>query len=191
MPKLRSAGRHDLERVPEPAAGYAQLAVSVNNSSATIAAVAVTDPYDRQRQLRALARIDLLDRERRARRISEAQYLAGREVELRFRSLGRIAGGGQWLEGDRVDAATAAQQAVALGFERALAANRFLDWMLRRVGIADTRLLLYVLAEGCPLGAAASRLGRHGRRGMRYTADRFRDALGVLADARAARGRLA
>jgi hypothetical protein len=190
MPKVRSpSGRHDLARVPEPAIGFPLLATSIHNGPADIAPVAVPDPYDMQRRLRALARIDLLDRERRADRITEAQYLAGRDVERKLAGLGHIGGGGQWLDGDRVDPGTAARLAVALGYERALVANRFLDWLLRRLGVRDTRLLLLVLAEGNPLHVAAIRLGRGGRRGMQYTADRFRDALEVLAEARAARGR--
>jgi len=194
MPKVRIRsvlGRHDLTRVPEPAIGYAQLASSVNNGPDAVTPVAVTDPYDPQRRLRALARIDLLDRERRAGRISEAQYLAGRDVERALDGLGHVPGGGQWLEGDRVDSATAAQVAVVLGYERAMRANRFLEWLLRRLGITDTRLLLLVLVEGNPLHVAAIRLGRGDARGRHYIADRFRDALGVLAEARAARGRLA
>src|SRR5262245_40984839 len=138
MPKIRSVtGRHDLARVPEPVIGYPQLPVSANNSPAFVTPVAVPDPFDEQRRLRALARVDLLDRERRAGRISEAQYLAGRDVERALAGLGHIGGGGQWLEGDRVDPGTAARLAVALGYERALMANKYLDWLLRRLGVRD------------------------------------------------------
>jgi len=57
--------------------------------------------------------------------------------------------------------------------------------------VRDTRLVLLVLGDGNPLSVAAIRLGKEGRRGIHYTADRFRDALEVLAEAKAARGRLA
>jgi hypothetical protein len=190
MPRLRASApsRHDLAQASEPAVGLPLLPRSANNG-ATIAAVAVADPYDPDLRIRALARLDLLDRELRAGRLDEAAYLAGRDVEKMFSGLGRVGGGGQWLEGDRVDGATAGALAVELGAERAVAVNKFLGWLLRCVGVADTRLLWLVLGCGYPLAAAAASFGRGGQRGLYYTADRFRDALGVLADAKAARGR--
>jgi hypothetical protein len=40
-----------------------------------------------------------------------------------------------------------------------------------------------------PFKTAAASFGRRGVRGLRYVADRFRDALAALAEAKAAKGR--
>jgi hypothetical protein len=151
--------------------------------------VAVPDAYDPQRRVRALARIDLLDRERRSGNIDEAAYLIGREVERVFEHMARISGAGQWSEGDRLDPATEAEVRALLGIERAYAVNAFLRWVARHVGRQDTRLLVMVLGDRVSLSAAAIAFCREGRRGYRYTMDRFRDALAVLAEAKAAKGR--
>jgi len=110
MTAQRGVSRHDLARVPEPVHGYPVLATSVHNRVGNVAIIAVPDTYDARRRHRALARIDLLDQERRAGRLDEASYLVGREVERVFEGMSHIAGGGQWLEGDRVDGATSAEQ---------------------------------------------------------------------------------
>jgi hypothetical protein len=182
--------------VPEPAGGLAPLPRSRQNTSASIAIVAVPDVYEDpragyvQRRVRALARIDLLDVERRAGYLTEASYQVGREIEAIFERMIRVSGGGQWSEGDRVDPATAATVYTVLGIEGALKVNKFLGWMLRHVGKPDTLLLWRVLGgDRLTLRQAALTFGRKGYRGHRYTMDRFRDALAVLADAKAAKGR--
>jgi hypothetical protein len=190
MKRANGAGRHDLRNVPEPLAGYpGDLPTSSHNTRRDLTPVAVIDVYDAQRRVRALARIDLLDRERRSGAINEAQYQIGREIERVFEPMKRISGGGQWHEGDRIDAATSADLATMLGMERAYAVNAFLRWMVRHLGPNDTRLIWFVLGRGHSYGVAAVAFKRHGVRGLRYTIDRFRDALSALADAKAARGR--
>jgi hypothetical protein len=187
--RTTGVGRHDLARVPEPVAGFPSLPSSKNNSPSSIAPVAIVDAYDQQRRVRALARFDLLDRERRSGKIDEAAYLVGREIERVFEHMAKVSGGGQWLEGDRLDPATQAEVATLVGIEKAYAVNAFLGWLLRHIGRADTRLLWIVLGERHPLGIAALAFGRAGVRGYRYTVDRFRDALAALAQAKAAKGR--
>jgi hypothetical protein len=189
MTRRAAAGRHDLVRVPDQPGGYAVMPASQHNTATTIAPVAVTDPYDPQRRVRASARIDLLDRERRRRFLDEASYLIGREIEAIFEDMGRIGGGGQWLEGDRIDAAIAAELRAVLGIERAYRVNAFLGWLVRHIGVADTRLLWLVLGHRLPFSLAAAAFGRRGIRGLRYTMDRFRDALATLAEVKAAKGR--
>ncbi len=189
MSRSNGTGRHDLSRVPEPAAGYAPLPRSKQNTAATIAIVAVTDAYDERRRVRALARIDLLDVERRAGYLTEAAFQTGREVEAMFERMNRMTGGGQWSEGDRVDPATAAEVYTLMGIEGAMKVNAFLGWLLRHLGRPDTLLLWRVLGDRLTLQQAAVAAGRLDRRGYRYTMDRFRDALVVLADAKAAKGR--
>ena len=182
-------GRHDLARVPEPIGGFPAVPTSKHNTARTLTPVAVVDVFDAQRRHRALARIDLLDRERRQGNIDEAAYLVGREIEKVFEHMTRVSGGGQWCEGDRLDPATQAEVAALLGFERAHAVNAFLGWLVRHVGQRDTRLLWIVLGMRLSFRTAAASFGRQGVRGLRYTVDRFRDALAVLAEAKAAKGR--
>jgi len=189
MTRHQMIGRHALAHVPEPRAGYPAMPTSVHNRAGSITAVVVEDAYDPRRRHRAMARIDLLDRERRARRIDEASFLIGREIESAFEQMHRISGGGQWFEGDRIDAAAQAELALMMGVERAFIVNKFLNWLVRHVGKTDTRLIWLLLAERQTFLQASQLFGRSGVRGLRYTMDRFRDALSSLADARAARGR--
>jgi len=189
MPRSTGAGRHDLDRVPEPIGGFPSVPTSLHNTARTLTPVVVVDVFDARRRQRALARIDLLDRERRDRAIDEASYLVGREVERIFEHMTRVSGGGQWCEGDRLDPATQAEVAALLGIERAHAVNAFLGWLVRHVGQRDTLLLWRVLGLRWSFGVTAVAFGREDRRGKRYTIDRFRDALAVLAEAKAARGR--
>jgi len=181
--------RYDISRVPEPAQGYPSLPTSLNNTAATLTPVAVVDVYDARRRHRALARIDLLDQERRAGRLDEASYLVGREVEHVFEGMSHVGGGGQWLEGDRVDGATSAELMAVFGAERAAAVNAFLAWLVRHLGRWDARLLWMVLGERVSFVDAAAAFGRPGRRGKRYAIDRFSDALATLAEVKAAKGR--
>jgi hypothetical protein len=176
--------------VPEPIGGFPALPSSVHSRAGEVTPVAIVDAYDPRLRIKALARIDLLDRERRGGRISEAAYLVGRETERAFENMTRIGGGSQWLEGDRIDAATAAELRTVLGIERAHAINDFVGWLVRQIGVRDTSLLRLVLGDGLGLGiAGVAVFGRNGTRGYRYAADRFCDALEVLAEAKAARGR--
>jgi len=189
MARPSRTGRHDIARVPEPLAGFPPLPSSGQNTRASISIVAVSDAFEPQRRVRALARIDLLDRERRAGKIDEASYLIGREIEVVFEQMGRIGGGGQWWEGDRVDAASAAALNAMVGAERAFKVNAFLGWLVRHLGRQDTRLLWIVLGNRLGFEVAAASFGRRGVRGYRYMHDRFCDALACLAEVKAARGR--
>ena len=184
-----NVGRHDLARVPEPIGGFPSVPTSVHNTARTVTPVAVVDVFDEQRRHRALARIDLLDRERRDGSIDEASYLVGREIEAMFERMARIGGGGQWCEGDRLDPATQAAVAAAHGYDMAMKVNAFLGWLVRNVGQRDTKLLWIILGMRLSFRTAAASFGRPGVRGLRYTVDRFRDALAVLAEVKAAKGR--
>src|SRR4051794_2272644 len=170
MPPARSApSRHDLDRVPNSPGGYATLAISVHNGASTIAPVAVPDVFDARRRVRALARIDLLDRECRAGRFDAAALAAGRDCERVFEHMTRVGGGGQWLEGDRLAPATAADMLAVMGVQRAREVNAYLAWLVRQVGTADTRLLWIVLGGRMSFATAAAAFGRKQRRGLRYT----------------------
>src|SRR5262245_38207248 len=191
MKRSHTIGRHELGRVPESRFGYPEdIPISQHNTSATITPVVVVDVYDGLRRHRAMARIDLLDRERRARRIDEASFLIGREIEVVFERMRRIGGSVQWLAGDHIDAAPlAAARDVGMA-EAAVQVNAVLRWMARHLGKVDTRLVWYVLGEGWSFVQTASLFGcSTDWRGSQYIAHRFRDALGTLAAAKAAKGR--
>src|SRR5262245_14876643 len=140
MRRIAGAGRHDLDRVPEPVAGYAALPSSVNNSSANVQPVAIPDPFDQRKRFRALARIDLLDRLRREDRIDEAAFQVGRDVERVFEAMSRVPGS-QWFQGNQIIDSSSAEARLVLGLERAVLVNSFLRWLVRHVGPLDTRLL--------------------------------------------------
>jgi hypothetical protein len=190
MTRQSGPGRHDLRRVPEPTGGYSTPPRSVNNSARDVVPIAVTDAYEPQRRVRALARIDLLDRERRTGRIDEASFQMGRDVELVFENMSRVSGIGQWFEGDRIDGKASAELKNIVGLERAREVNSFLTWLLRHVGPLDTRLLWIILGNRASFSVAALALfGACDIRKQRYTSDRFRDALATLSFARSAKGR--
>ena len=190
MTRSSGAGRHDLSRVPDPAAGLpGDMPTSVNNTQRALGIVAINDAYDPQRRVRAVARYDLLDRERHSGNLDEAAFQMGRTVERVFERMSRVSGAGQWAVGDRLDGATQAQVAAALGFENALKVNAFLNFLLRHLGPMDTRLLWMILGDRLTFQTAAIAFGRSGVRGVRGTVDRFREALAALAEVKAARGR--
>lgn len=182
-------GRHDLARVPEPVAGFPAMPTSEHNGRGEIALVAVTDRFDERRRVRALARFDLLDKQRRSDRLDEAAYQIGREIERVLEPMSHVSGGAQWLSGDRIDGASQAELALVLGVDRARKVNFLLAWITRHVGRQDARILWMTLGCGFSFATAAAAFGRAGVRGQRYVADRFSDALSALADVKAARGR--
>jgi len=193
MSRTGRVGRHDVgSRVPEPVTGLpGDMPTSVNNTRSTLAVVAVADPFDQQRRMRALARVDLLDQERRTDRIDEAAFLMGREVERIFEGMSRISGSSQWWQSDHVDAATQAELATIMGLEKAWKVNSFLRWIVRHVGGTDARLLWLILGHRFSFATAAAALfNRRGVRGLRYARDRFADALTRLAEVKAAHGRV-
>jgi len=182
--------RYDISRVPEPAQGYPSLPTSLNNTAATLTPVAVVDVYDERRRHRALMRVDLLAQERRAGRLDEASYRAGRDIESAFERMGRVSGGMQWLfGGDKIDSATQAEMQAILGVENAYKVNALLSWMVKHLGKMDTRIVWCVLGDRLSFTAVAASFGRKGVRGRRYVHDRFCDSLATLAEAKAARGK--
>ena len=190
MKRTTGAGRHDLSRVPDPPAGLpGDMPKSQHNTRHALGIVAINDAYDPVRRVRAVARYDLLDRERRSGQLDEAAYQVGRTVERVFERMSRVSGAGQWAVGDRLDGATQAQVAAALGFENAIKVNAYLNFLLRHLGKRDARLLWNVLGVRLNFQTVALAEHRPGIRGVRYIADRFRDALGVLAEAKSAKGR--
>jgi hypothetical protein len=190
--KRKTLGRHDLAGATEPVGGYAQPARSLHNSRSRVAIVAVQEPPpygDGRIRIKALARVDFLDQMRRMALIDEAMLAAGREVERKLERGARIGCGGQWREGDRVDAATAHDVALRNGYQRSLEVNGFLGWLVHELGRRDARLVCKVLGDRKSFKQCAIDEGKSGDRGRRYMAERFRDALETLAKAREAKGK--
>jgi hypothetical protein len=132
-------------------------------------------------------RIDVLDRERRRGRITEASYLVGRQVEQVFKHMHAM---GERFELDRTDGSRSIELKAVAGSERLVAVNNFLRWLMHHVGQFDTWLLWIVLGNRVSFELARVALWPHQRgvRGLHYTIDRFRDALAMLAEAKAAKG---
>lgn len=185
----KTLGRHDLQGAREPAGGYAIPAESFHNSRTRIAVVAAPDPYDGRQRIRAVARLDLLDNERRHGLLAEGAFQAGREAERLFERGARVGCGGQWREGDRVDAATAHELAIVRGTESAIKVNAYLAWLVRTLGRRDARILSRVLGDRLNFAQCAIAEGKDGTRGAWYVANRFRHALEDLAEAKAAKGK--
>jgi len=192
QPKPKTLGRHDLKGASEPASGYAVPPRSLHNSRTRLGFVAVPDAGhnpDGRARVRALARLDLLDQERRHGLIEEAAYLAGRETERIFERGARVGCGGQWRQGDRVDSATAHELSIVRNTESALRVNAYVAWVVRTLGRRDARILSRILGDRLTYEQCAILEGKSGTRGGWYIANRFRDALETLAEAKAAKGR--
>jgi len=195
MKPRSGAGRHDLLNVPTPPGGldqeFAARSPAIGQEqfgSWRLGVVAVPDPYQPERRIRARARFDLLDRERARGFLDEASYLAGREIEATFESMARLRSTFCSMA-DHIDAAAKAELATLCRIDQARTINNFLCFLVRQVGRSDTKLLWYTLGERLPFSVAAAMFGRSGIRGLRYTMDRWRDALTTIANTKAAHGR--
>jgi hypothetical protein len=187
--RRRPAGRYDLAAAREPANGIARPPRSPN---VDVAIVAVPDPFSARERILAAAnrRVDVLEDERSHGRISEAAYQVGRLVQAVFeRGKGPRGAVAQWTQGDRVDAAFAHEHAIVLGLDDARKIKAYLERLSNAVGMIDARLLRHLLGERMSFAECAAARGRAGERGARYYASRFRDALEVLAQRWAAKGK--
>lgn len=154
---------------------------------------AVTDPYDPNRRLLATVNIrtDILELEYAHGRISEAALRVGREIQGKLERLSRVGAGNQWRQGDRVDQYQRHEEVIVDCLEAARAAEALFAWIGRSLGVANTldpKILRNLLGDQMSYAAVAVLHGKRGDRGVRYIAERFRDALEALANAQAARG---
>jgi hypothetical protein len=153
---------------------------------------AVRDPFDPNRRLLATVNIrtDLLELEYAHNRISEAALRIGREIQSKLERLSQVGTGNQWRQGDRVDQYQRHEEVIVNMLEAANASEALFSWIARCLGRAnlDVKILRNLLGDNMSYAAVAIHHGKRGDRGVRYIAERFRDALEVLANAQAAKG---
>jgi hypothetical protein len=125
---------------------------------------------------------DILRIELDSKRISPEGYAAGRVIEAAFERA-RLGGGGQWRDGDRIDALTSQTAAIVRGLDRATDVVAVIDGVRSIVGKMDTMILRCALGDRLPFDAIAVSFGRPGDRGTRYIAARFRDAVNNIGNA--------
>jgi len=192
-PRKGALSRYDLTGAREPANGRAMPPRSANVFTAVVAVPDPNpDPYGR-RDERVIAtvnrRVDILETERSAGRISDGAYAVGRIVQAVFeraRGLGPAPG---WRERDRVDAAWVHEAAIVHALEDARKLRAHKERIRSALGMIDARLLEQILGERLTYAECAAARGRAGERGVAYYAARFRDALEALAGDWAARGK--
>ncbi len=153
---------------------------------------AITDPYDPTRRLLATVNIrtDLLELEYAHGRISEAALRVGREIQGKLERVSQVGAGNQWKQGDRVDQYQRHEEVIVGMLETARACEAEFAWIRRCLGQhnIDCKILRHLLGDRLSYGAIAVMYGKRGDRGVRYIAERFRDALETLANAQAAKG---
>jgi len=186
-PPRPPSGRYDLMGARSPANGLGRPPASQN---ARTAVGAVPDPLEPGERLHVAVnyRVDVLEDERSHNRISEAAYQVGRIAQAVFERA-RGPTGSNWQGGNvRVDAYTAAEIAVIRGIEAAERICAMVRWIRHELGPIDANVVQRILGEGKSYAEVATLTGKRGDRGKRHIAERFRDALEALANAKAARG---
>jgi len=192
-PHQGALSRYDLAGARESADGRALPPASAN---AFTAVVAVPDPDQDsggRRDERVIAtvnrRVDILETERAAGRISDAAYGVGRIVQAVFERARGVRHSGSWKTNDRVDTSWRAEVALIRSIEEARKVQIYKDRIRVALGMIDARLVERILGDRLSYAQCAALQGKDGERGISYVATRFRDALEALADAWAAKGR--
>ena len=191
-PRKGALSRYDLAGAREPANGRALPPPSANAFTAVVAVPDPTpDPYG-PRDERVIAtvnrRVDILETERAAGRISDAAYRVGRIVQAVFERARGVGPRGLWNPGDRVNAAWQHEIAIVHAITDARRVRIYKERIRAALGMIDARLIERVLGDGLSYAECAALQGKAGERGISYVATRFRDALEALADAWAAKG---
>lgn len=129
-------------------------------------------------------RTDALEMEYSYGRLSESGYRAGRVYQSVLElSSGSPTGGGQWMEGDRVDAAIAHEVAILYGIDRARLAVDMLTDTAKIVGLLGQRVLELVLVKRLTLEQVSERIARRRDKLARsFYAETFRQSLEALAE---------
>lgn len=155
--------------------------------------VAVVDPYAAKERILAAVnyRTDVLEFEHKHGRLSTAAYNEGRRAQHVFLRARGPGAGNQWREGDRVDVSFTKEAAIIDGIDTAAKIVEYDRRLAFAVGQIDARLLRRILGDGKSFADCAAMEGKAGERGAWYIASRFRDALELLAESEAARGKAA
>ncbi len=188
---LPPIGRYDLHDAEMPPGD--QLGEPTATRRRHTRVTAISDPFNPGgRRLLATVNIrtDILELELAHQRISQAAFLVGREIQCRLEQQTRVGAGNQWSSGDRVDQYQRHEEHIVGGLELAREIQAYFCWIGRCLGKAniDLKIIRDILGEQMSYGASAINHGKSGTRGAGYIAQRFRDALESLANAKAARG---
>lgn len=134
-------------------------------------------------------RVDILENELAHGRLTPQDHALGRLMQAVLeRASGRVGSGG-FTGGDKVDAFVAHELAIILATDDARACTRYLQRVELALGGFDTMLIRKVLGERMGFADLAAHLSKPGRDGTRYYGERFRDALKLLVEKWAARGK--
>jgi len=188
---LPPIGKYDLRDAEMPAGDQLGEPTDIRRRHTRVAAI--SDPYNPGgRRLLAVSNTDtdLLEWELAHHRISQAAFLIGREIQDMLEQQTRVGAGNQWNSGDRVDTYQQHELYIVGGLELAREIQAYFSWIGRCLGSAniDCKIVRDILGDRLSYGQCALAHGKHGERGQRYVAQRFRDALEALATAQAARG---
>lgn len=188
----RAVARYDIAGVPALPGG---VGTPPRNRNARTRLCAIPDamPDAKGRHNPVLGNVvtntDIVEWELSHGRISDGAYSMGRLIEGIFNKARGPGGGGQWRQGDRVDAWVAHELAIIWAIDNARSIKRWTLAVERELGRIDAKILRQVLGEGKSFAEVAALNGRAGERGTNYYAQRWRDALETLADRWAARGK--
>lgn len=178
-------GRYDpTRRAIWPANGIATPPITRNVQ--TVLGV-VTDPMDAVGELYVSInrKVDILEQERSHKRISEAGYRIGRQLQATFEAGSRMGSGAMWREGDRVDAAQAKEAAIVRNVEVAQRIDAEMARLASEVGAHGAAFLRAILT-----GRTFAELAGNGasRAEIAVVAGRFRAMLKEIEAGREARG---
>lgn len=148
---------------------------------------AIPDPLDPTRRHLASVNIrtDLLEYEYSHRRLSEAALRVGRQIQSALERTAQVGAGNQWRQGDRVDQYQRHEEVIVSKLEVAREIKALFLWVRKCLGREniDCKILRNILGDNMSYGSTAVLYGKRGDRGVRYIAQRFRDALETLATA--------
>jgi hypothetical protein len=182
--RRRSPGRYEARGLAR-VVGAAPLTATQNVRTAIGAVQNPLDPSER-----ILARInrltDILELERSKRRISEADYQVGRQIQLAFEKVTRV-GGTNWSGADRVDAAVAHELSIIHGLEQAADIRDLMTDLSAVVGSHGATYLRAILVDSQSFAAFAGKGASE--LAIRSVAEHFRKLLRAVSDHRAAKGR--
>ena len=181
----RTQGRYgELRSAADPG----NLPLPGRRGKAHIAHGSVPDPnpalQGKRQRVAINVKTDVVETEYQAGRISEAAYLAARAYgAVLERAAGAPSGGGQWQEGDRVDAAAAHEVAIRRSLDRTRQAIVIKGEVRAVVGAVGERVLASVLIDRRTLADIAAEISGHAnKRAAGHVAWLFRRCCEELAD---------
>lgn len=167
--KTKPVGRY-ITPGHEPPNGRGRPAPSVNVRTAV---GSVPDPFPNEHEphrrisVTINRRTDILEHELSHGLLSDAAYQIGRIAQTVFERGVHVSGGGQWRQGDRVDADYAHELAIVRHLEDAGKIGSYVGWMVRVLGMIDARIVRRVLGDRMSYADVAALQGKSGDRGDR------------------------